>query len=781
MRHPLWEISAVFLFILLGAVFAQVPFPLEQYQQYLQQKQQQTTATGTERYKTPPIYSVDTTSLEKGVPQYPTEITPPQDTLPYFDEPVVVDGETVQVIRKAVPTMLKIYGADIFNNTPQILTAQQPVSDDYVLGNGDLLMLNIWGGVNAQYQLTIDREGNIYIPQVGEVSVAGLSLSKAEKKVKRVLASSYSNFKANLSVASPKSIRVFVVGQVKLPGVYDIPGLSRAMTALAAAGGPDSTGSFRNISIYRNGKAVGKLDIYKFIQQGHDSGNIQLANGDVVSVPAYSVHAKLRGRVKNPAIYELITGETLSDLLEYAGEPLPDANINSIFIDRIVDGKHTAISADMKDSMQALTKIKDGDDISLFSSNPYRKDVVFLEGYVPQPGAYGWFNGMKVSDLFKDKENLFDDTYLKRATLLRKTPDGERKIISFVLGDAIAQKPGADLKLEPQDKIVIVSKRIFRVKKFVYIRGAVRSPGRYELYEGMRISDLVFLAGGLSEYAFTDSAEFVRIIDGQNVHRYNINLENVLQNPGGPDDRVLSEEDYVLIRSIPNWRKTETIVVLGEVNFPGTYALTSEDEKLSELLKRVGGITEKGFLEGALFVRPGIAEQLSKRNIIRVVRGTQELTRDSLGQIDTTLLIFNWNPIDLNRVIIDMREIVAGKDDMTLEPGDTIFIPRRPDGVSVVGAIASNGTVKYLKGKKIRYYIDRAGGLTKNADNNEIRLVKPNGKVLKVSMGYRKLSPGDVIVVPQQVKKEGRWLPTIKDVVSILSGVATTIYILIKL
>ncbi|MCD6418638.1 polysaccharide biosynthesis/export family protein, partial [bacterium] len=232
MKNPGWGIHISFVIVLLcGYAAGQMPFPVEQYEKYLKQRQQQViSSTGTEQYQTPPIYTSDTTVLQKAVPQYPVEVEP-VDTLPYFDEPVIVDGETVQVIRKAVPSVLKPYGVDIFENTPQIMTAQQPISDDYVLGSGDLVMLNMWKGVNAQYQLTVDREGNIYIPQVGEVSVAGLTVSAAEKKVKRVLASAYSNFRANLSIASAKSIRVFVVGQVKYPGVYDIPGLSRAMTA----------------------------------------------------------------------------------------------------------------------------------------------------------------------------------------------------------------------------------------------------------------------------------------------------------------------------------------------------------------------------------------------------------------------------------------------------------------------------------------------------------------------------------------------------------------------
>ncbi len=771
----------VFTWLALATLsFGQTPFTIEQYQRYLQQlKMVKPQKPGVEQYQTPQIYETDTIQMKQL--EFPTMKPFPQETLPYFDEPVVIEGETVQVIRKAAPKYLKIYGSDFFQQTQQVFTAQQPVSGDYALGSGDQLLLNLWGSINAQYELMVDREGKIYIPQVGEVIVGGLSLTSAEQNVKKALSKAYKDFHASLTLGVPKTIKVFVVGQVNYPGVYNLPGLSRIMTALAAAGGPDSTGSYREITVYRGDKPIACLDIYEFIGRGYAPGNIQLANGDVVVTPTYYNRIKLRGYVKEPAIYELKPNETISDLLRYSGGPLPDGNIRSIFIDRIVEGKHVALSIDLTDSIQSKSVMKDGDDVSIFATNPIRGNVVFLEGYVPRPGAYGWFDGMKVSDVFVGHGALFSDTYMERINILRLMPDYRYQIIPVNLGKALAGDAKEDLLLKPQDRLVVVSAQTFKTKKYVRISGAVRHPGIRELCENMRISDLIFLAGGTEEYALLDSAELVRLLETGISERRNIPLAKILANPEIPENLQLQNEDYLFVRKVPKWRQTQLVTILGEVTYPGTYALLSEDETLSHLLERAGGTTDNSFLEGALFIRPGIGEQFARRNILRVVRSTQEISRDSLGQLDTTLLVFTWNPIDLNRVIVDMSLIVAGLDDIVLEPFDTIYIPKRPDGVSLVGAVSSNGTVKYTKNKNVKFYIERAGGFTRNADENEIRLVKPNGRVFKVSPGYDDVSPGDVIVVPQRIKTETDFLRSMRDIISILSGVATTIYIILKL
>ncbi|RKZ28015.1 hypothetical protein DRQ29_02555 [bacterium] len=781
-RNPILITILLFISLYCGLVAAQLPFSLDQYKKMLEKRAGATEPSGrVKQYRTPQIYETPGTTFVAPQKNYVETELLYVDTLPYFDEPIVIDGDTVQIIRKATPSHLKRFGADFFNNIPSIETAQLPVSDKYVIGSGDKLILNLWGSLNAQYELTVDRRGSIYIPQVGDVAVGGLTLSSAESTVKKALSANYKNFSSSLTLGQVKSVRVFVVGQVKFPGIYDLPGISRVMTALAAAGGPDSVGSYRNIAIFRGEKKIATFDLYHFINEGHSSGNIQLATGDVIFVPHYSILVKLRGMVKTPAEYELLQNETIKDVLNFAGGLLPEGNEKEIFIDRVTDGFHHSLTINLSDSNQVKTKLHDGDDISVFSVNPFREKIVFLEGYVPQPGAYGWFDGMRISDLFESDNALFDDTYMKRLDILRKIDRGKRKILYASLEKALAGDSLENLKLMPQDRIIVYSALKFVDEEFVYIQGAVRKPGKYPLYKNMRLSDIIFEAGGFKMNAFLDSAEVVRILEGETTQKFNVPIGKIFTNPSIAENIELKKDDFIFVREIPDWKTMKSVTILGEVNFPGTYALLSDEETLSHILKRAGGLTQDAFLDGAVFVRPMISKQINRQNIVRVIRNTQELTRDTLGQIDTTSLIFFWEPNELNKMILDLSRIISGEDDIIMEDGDTIFIPQTPDGVSIVGAVGSNGTVKYKKGQNIKYYINRAGGLTRNADDDAIRLVKPNGKVYKVGLRCKNVGPGDVVVVPQRVKKEKDVLATFKDLMVILSGLATTVYVILKL
>jgi len=777
--------KGLIILVFVGVLYAQLPYPLQQYKQLLQKRGAPAAPSpgGVVQYSSPGIYSqAESLQVPPQREQLPGERVHPEDTLPYFDEPVVVAGETIQVIRKATPRYLKRYGADFFNNVPPVQMAQLPVSGDYVLGSGDKLVLNVWGGLNAQYDLVVDREGSIYIPQVGNIAVGGLTLDKAEKKVRKSLLANYSNVNVDLTLAQTKSVRVFVVGQVKYPGIYDLPGLSRVLTALAAAGGPDSVGSYRNIKVFRGDRQIATFDLYEFINRGTSAGNIQLASGDVVFVPHYEILVKLRGQVKSPAEYELKEGETIKDLLRFAGGILPTGNRQGIFVDRIKDGYHQSLTINLDDSVSAATPIYDGDDISVFPLNPYREDIVFVEGYVPQPGAYGWHKGMRLADLFEAEKSLFPDTYMDRVDIIRNIGgETRKKILSANLGRALSGDESENILLQPHDRIIVHSVMEFMDKHFVSIYGAVRHPGRYRLYEDMRISDLIFESGGLREYAFMDSAELVRLHNGREFEVVNVNLNEVLKDVGGEKDLLLQKDDFLFIRSIPNWQKTRTVTILGEVRFPGTYALVREDETLSELVDRAGGLTEDAFLDGVVFTRSSVASEIEKRNILRVIRNTQEIVRDTAGNIDTTSLIFLWHPEELNHIIIDLNRVLSGKEDIVMQDGDTVFIPKKPDVVSVIGAVGAGGTIKYVRGKNARYYIERAGGLTKMADKDEIRLVKANGRVMKIGIRYGDISPGDVIVVPQRVRREKNVLRIISEVTSIITSMATTLYILLKL
>ncbi len=787
-----------------------LPFSIEEYQKYMQQLQktgkipQSASQPTRQTYETPPIY--DSKNLPKtqqlqnlnNLQDLPVQYTPEylqqmqllgqyplvevmEST--YFDDYVIIGIDTVQTIRKAMPRKLEKWGSKFFANITEPVnpSAQMPVEKGYILGSGDELYIAAWGGLNSDYTASIDREGSIYLPEIGAIAIGGLTLEAARMKIRSAFENTYADVDINLTLASVKSIRVYIVGHAKNPGVYDLSGISFPMNAISAAGGPDSVGSYRQISILRGNKKIATFDVYEFIATGHSEGNIQLASGDVVAIGPAGSEISLRGLVRSPGIYEMLDGETITDLLEFAGGILAQGSAENILVDRITNGFRASGTISLSDTVESNKTIFDGDDISIFPVSSFRKNTVFLEGYVPQPGAYGWHENLHIADLFADTNSLFHETYLERVSVLRNVAPQRDSIIAVNLAKAIAQDPTENILLAPGDRIIIKSKNEFVDAEYVNVFGAVRTQGSFALYRDMRVSDLLFEASGLRVNAVLDTAEIIRVKGYNQFEKITINLNDIFAHPKTELDVTLQDRDFLFVRSIPDWKLTRTVTMLGEVKYPGTYALLDENEKLSEVLKRAGGITERAFPQGAVFKRTEVLRRINRNFVNNVIKNTQTLVADSTGAIDTLGMFLYWNPEDLKKMIVDMTDIIDGKDDMIMRHGDTVFIPQRPDGVSIIGAVGSNGTIKFLQDKSINYYVKRAGGFTRNADKGEVRLIKANGKVFKVSGRYNDVDPGDVIVVPQRIIEDNDVLGTIKDIAVLISSLATALYVLLKL
>jgi len=453
-------------------------------------------------------------------------------------------------------------------------------------------------------------------------------------------------------------------------------------------------------------------------------------------------------------------------------------------VDRIENGVHKVLTIDIEDSLDAGILALDGDDFSVFAVDKYRSELVFLDGHVVQPGAYGFEDSMRISDLLIQGEQLLPDSYKDRADLLRVLDDRSREIIPVNIDGALSDPKGSfDLLLSNEDLLMVYSKWDVEDKKVVAVYGAVRRPGEFELYHNMLVSDLIFESGGLMKNAYSEEAELARIKPGQPTEIIKIDLRKIIENPGGPEDLILESYDILFIREIPGWKLQDVVTITGEVKFPGKYALREQNERLSDLVKRAGGVTSDAFLNGAMFIRPKLAEDIKNRDLRSVVQQTQEAVLDSEGNVVTTPFLFTYTSEQLARIIIDMERVVDGVpgEDIILEAGDSVYIPKVPTGVSVVGMVASSGTIHWLPRKRVSYYIERAGGLTRNADKGGIRIVKANGKVLRVSLRSKDVEPGDAIIVPQRVKRRIDWMEIANQAVSIISGVATTIYIILKI
>jgi len=764
-----------------SVLLAQTPEEKEKlYQEYLQKKSMSQEGD-IPKYKTPEVYEKTEPVLQI---KKEAEISVPSPVAPGSPGIPKAGGD------------LQAFGYNMFNVSPSTFAPSEPTSvpPDYTLGPGDNIIVNLWGKVDLELDLTVDREGKIFIPKAGELVVWGLTMEEFEKKLKGKLSTIYSGFQMSVIMGKIRLIKVFVFGEVENPGGYTISSLSTLFNALYMAGGPNQRGSLRNIKLIRNNQEIAVIDLYDFLLKGFNKGDTKLASNDVIYVPVVGPLVKVRGEVKRPAIYELKGGERILDLIELSGGTKPTAYLGRVMVDRIAgQDQRTVLDVDLSDTSNVERnnlELKDADDISVFSIFDWIENFVFLEGKVKHAGAFQRIDGERVSDLIEKGEQLQKDAYLPRADLFRTYLDGRKEILPIDLEKAL-ENDTADILLEDRDRLVVYGYWDVNRRKFVNINGIVKNPGQYELYQNIKLSDLIFLAGNPLKNAYLLRAEIAHINPGKPSDITYVNLqdlytksENFIINPDQKVDVFLKEDDQVFIREVPEWSMQKIVTLEGEVMFPGKYALQQEKENLFGLLGRAGGLTSKAFPKGAIFVRPGITAEIEKKNVSDVVVGTQLLERDSLGNI-LPPVVTPFNPERLNRVIIDLPKILkekGGAADVALRDGDQLYIPKIPSEVQVVGSVGASSSIRFCEGKSVKYYIDRAGGYTRNSDKGQTRLINADGRVISGgSLRGRGVDLGDVIVVPQRIGKDKDWMKFVANAAVVLSGVATTVFVIDRL
>jgi len=700
-----------------------------------------------------------------------------------------LDGE---VGKKTAPagSGLKIFGHDIFDGSGQVfdpdLIALPPA--DYTLSPGDNLIVNVWGRVELSLNLTVDREGKVFIPKVGEIIAVGNTFEQFKQKLNNKLSKLYSDYQISAALGKLRQIRIYVFGEVIRPGGYSLSSLATLLHALYTAGGITHKGSMRNIQLIRNTRIFNKHDLYDLLLKGDTSGDLKLLSGDVVYVPVAGPLVSVSGEVRRPAIYELSANERLSDLIQLAGGANPTALLESISLDRIGPNDFRILKdLNLSDSTNIDANnilLKDGDKINVLSMYDYHTNLVQLEGYVKHPGAYGLTDSMRVSDLIGNGEQLIENTYLSRADLFRRHYDGKKELIPVNLKEIIEGNSNHDYYLQSADRLVVYSNDQITRTKHINIKGEIRNPGKYALYDNMKLSDLIFLAGNLTKQAYLVQCEIARVNPGHLPDIIVVNLEDIYINNNQDADIAIQEDDCVFVRQIPDWKPVQIVTIEGEVQFPGKYAIHHKNEKLSDLIKRAGGLTPTAFPEGASFNRQSIESDISRRNIGQIINNTQEVRLDSMGHTITDTRVL-FDPEQLNRIIIDLPELYkkpGSPSDIVLMDADYVYIPAVPTGVQVVGAVAANGTISFRKGKKAKHYIAQAGGLTPDGDESGLRLVRPNGKVYYGRKGRsRKVELGDVIIVPSKIKQKTNWGKIISTTATVIGSMATTIFIVDRL
>jgi protein involved in polysaccharide export with SLBB domain len=693
--------------------------------------------------------------LEAGEePPLPPPPPPLED--PEGPEDAEQDGEAV----------LPRFGQELFALAPESFAPPLygPIDPDYRIGPGDDVVVDVWGDAVFRLEKVVNREGNVLLPDVGQVSLMGLTLTQAKDRLRGRLSKAFSGFTnsppttfLDVSLGKLRPIKVFVVGEVRRPGGYDLSAASTVFHALYYAGGPAANGSMRDVRVIRGNRQVAALDVYDYLLRGTKEGDIRLENDDTIFVPVLGRSVSVRGEVVRPGVYELTAEEDLGDVIRMAGGLTATAYLDRVSIERIVPPEERdAIEDDrMVIDVGLLEVLREGrrfeledlDDLRVQAITDSRTNYVEVSGQVRRPGTYELTEGMRVSDVVRRADGPRDDAFLDRAVLSRTHPDLSRETITFDLDRALEGIPEADLLLRPRDEIRILSIWDLRERETVAIQGAVREPGQYELTEGMLLGDLLLKAGGFLENAHTAEVEVSRPHpDNPNVTRiaetFHVEFADEFPSrPGILPSFELENHDIVFVRTKPYWGLQRNVRIEGEVLFPGTYSLRSSTETLADLIDRAGGLLDTATPEGFQLIR----------------------TKDDVGQIS----------VDLDRALRDRDD----NDNVVLVEGDILRVPPRPTTVKVSGAVNFPTNLVYRRGKGISYYVDSAGGYRDAAKKGDVAIIYPTGRAAKVRRFWFDpgVKPGAEIVVPARGEDEGvNWGETIKDVTTILASLATT-------
>lgn len=641
-----------------------------------------------------------------------------------------------------------------------VLNLASPPS--YVLGPGDELVVTVWGETKLNYQLQINREGNVIVPDVGPVSASGSTIEEFKKRLLRRMAAIYSGLDSrfgqpntflDVSLGKLRTLQVFVLGEVAKPGGYAISSFSTAFHALYLAGGPTVDGTLRSVQVVRKGANLPPIDVYNYVIRGDNSKDVRLQDGDIVFVKPAGRRVALAGSVVRPAIYELNASETLGDLITLAGGLRFDAYFDRVHIERVIPfeqrSKQTkdVLELDLRfTSLEELRnsreRLEDGDVVTIFRISDFVQNRVSIAGNVNKPGRFALRAGMRVRDVILEADSLKRNTFAERGTLFRLLPNLRRAIHAFNPRLALAGDPQHNLLLENEDSLVIYEESRFFPQHSVSIDGAVRNPGAYPRSEKMTVADLVVLAGGLTESASRKGWEISRI-DTTHLGNYStVHVIDVTEDYWTSADGQafeLQDFDFVFVPSDPRFTSNKLVKVTGYVMNPGVYAIRYEGERLAEVIKRAGGLRPGAYLAASRLTRKA----------------------NSTGTI----------PIDFNQALTDPYS----RDNILLNEGDSIHIALFDDVVYVKGEVLAPSAVLFKSGQNVDYYIRQAGGLTQDADEDRIIAFLPSGKKWEPGWFFiadPELPPGSSITVPKRVEKEDKTLPLVRDLVTIIASLA---------
>lgn len=674
------------------------------------------------------------------------------------------------------PEKRKIFGHDVFNNKNLTFESSMNLAtpQNYVLGPGDEVNVDIWGASQESITESVSPDGTITIEGIGVVKLGGLSVSQAKAKLKRVLGPRYQGSNIDLTLGQTRTITIGVMGEVKVPGTYTMSAFATVYNALYMAGGPNEIGTLRNVKVYRKGKLLSNVDVYDFLLNGKLSGDVRLQDNDVITVSPYEALVNITGKVKRPMFYEMKENESAATLLRYAGGFTGDAYTKAIRVNRKAGAGYSVFSIGEFD-MNSF-KLMDEDSVSVDSTLNRYQNMVEIRGAVFRPGMYqvgGEINSVKT--LVEAAAGVTEEAISQHAVMHRTKADRSLEMLSLDIR-GILEGTVPDVPLRNEDVIYVASRQERNEKKTVTINGEVAYPGVYRYAENETLEDLIIQAGGPTEAASLAKVDVARRITNPNSTEAGDQIAQNFSFKLNPDFTISEQPDFTLqpfdevyVRRSPDYNEQQNVTIEGEVQFSGNYALSSKGQRLSEVIKMAGGLTNQAYSEGTKLLRQMTSEE---RDMMETMLRTAQRNSGN-DSIDVKKLMTNTTypvGIELDKALKNP----GTDDDPILREGDRIVVPRYDGTVKINGEVLFPNTVYFKEGKSTDYYINLAGGTTSTAKKSMTVIIYMNGMVARADRKH-KPRPGCQIVVPTKSRRKGMSLPEILSIGSSTASIATMI------
>lgn len=684
----------------------------------------------------------------------------------------------------ATPKVKRIFGFQLFNSDN--LTFEPPVNiptpQNYVLGIDDELAISIWGASQQSYQLKVETNGAVNIPDIGPVYVSGIEFSKAKEMIKKRLISIYqgmggqnpSTF-AEVSISNLRSIKISVIGEVMVPGTYTLPSTASAFNALYLSGGPNENGSFRNIQIIRDNKVIQTVDVYDFLINANTQGNIQLREQDIVYIPTYEKRVEASGAFKRTGIFELTEKENLSDLIRYLGGFSDQAFKAQLSLTRNTDSEKKVI--DISQSIYESFIPSNGDSIVASEIIDRYENRINISGAVFRPGTYELTEGLTLSGLIKKAQGVKENYFSNRGLIIRLQDNLSPMTLSFNVDEILGGN--TDLPLQREDQVIIQDIVSMKQKRTIQILGEVQQPGVVEFSDNLTLQDLIFKAGGFTEAASESFIELARRhtyaeaneVSDEIVKLFQFKVDRSLKMEPNAETFLLQPFDYIYVRKAPSYHKQRTVYISGEVRYPGAYSINSKTERITDLVKRAGGLLPNAFLRGARMNR--VNQQAEQ---------TLEVVQNMLPD---SLLGKTKNQIDNDQLELRLESIMKNPGsvhDYLLKDGDRIMVPEVYQEVRISGEILNPIAMAYESGQGLKYYVNRSGGFTDKAMKRKVYVIYSDGTsaVTRSFLGrhYPTPEPGSQIIIPQKPERvrtdsTAKWLAIATTLSTLMVAIVT--------